>query len=572
MRSHLGRPALLLFLIALPVIASRAQTPVVTFAGETMRLRSATVTPSAGTFQVTLTMENDNNSGALPTSFRRWWHCQIANFAPAGATLVVTVDNAGYSDVILPVWSRSTDGVNFGAYERLPLSAVPTQPGGSSHRFTVVVPAGTAAIRLAKYFPYTVARKDAWLQSLAVHPRVRSISTLGQSVLARPIQMVELTDGAVADTGKKRIWIHAGIHPAETTSYFTVEGLVEWLGSGDPYAEVLLDHTIIDIVPMANPDGVFLGNYRTNANSSNLENEWAAPYNTSQPEVAALRTAIEGFMGTPQAPGSNPIEVVLNLHSSHNVTYPFHFQHTANANWNPTSNNSGVLPIVNQIEALWIAALRQRSPFANLGSTQSSSAGAPSRPFVESMMHDRWSALPTWTGAPALQQPVMAITLEGTYGPGPAGGWNTEADYRQLGAEVGRALVDYFGLQLTASAVAYGAPCATLQLLGNIGPVPAGHQATLSFGGGPANGLGLMMFGFGQTAAPLPAPWSNCLLLQSLDSSLFVPVGPFGTGSAGLLLPPWPGLSVFAQALTLDLAAPSPVLDTSNGVRLRNEY
>ncbi|MCA8967564.1 MAG: hypothetical protein KDC48_21975, partial [Planctomycetes bacterium] len=475
MRAHLDRLSLVLFLIALAAVGAPAQTPVVTYAGETMRLRSATVTPSGGNFNVALTMEDDNNNSALGTSFRRWWHCQIANFAPSGATLVVTVNNAGYTDVILPVWSRSTDGVTFGAYERLPLSAVPTQPNGSSHRFTVVVPAGTAAIRLAKYFPYTVTRKDAWVASLATHPHVRSVTTIGQSVQARPIQLVELTDNAVADAGKKRVWIHAGIHPSEATSYSVVEGLVAWLGSSDPYAAVLLDHAILDIVPMANPDGVFLGNYRTNANSSNLENEWGAPYNTSQPEVAAMRTAIENFMGTPQAPAGNPVEVVLNLHSSHNVAYPFHFQHTANANWNPTSNNSGVLPIVNQLEGQWINALRARSAFVNLGSTQSSSAGAPSRPFVESMMHDRWSALATWTGAPAFQQPVMAITLEGTYGAGPAGGWNTEADYRQLGAELGRALCDYFGLQLTASAIPYGTPCATLQLFGSIGPVAGGH-------------------------------------------------------------------------------------------------
>ena len=553
-------------------VVARAQTPVVTFAGETMRLRSASVSPSGSNFNVTLTMEDDNVNSALGSSFRRWWHCQIANFPPAGTTLVVTVNNAGYSDVILPVWSRSTDGATFGAYERLPVSAVPTQPNGTSHRFTMVVPAGTAALRLAKYFPYSVTRKDAYLQSLSTHPHVRSITTIGQSVQARPIQRIELTDSSVPDTGKKRVWIHAGIHPAETTSYFTVEGLIAWLGSGDPYAEALLDHTILDIVPMANPDGVFLGNYRTNANSSNLENEWAAPYNTNQPEVAALRTAIEGFMGTTQAPGSNPIEVVLNLHSSHNVSYPFHFQHTANANWNPTTNSSGVLPIVNQIEGQWIAALRQRSPFVNLGSTQSSSAGAPSRPFVESMMHDRWSSQPSWTGSPAFQQPVMAITLEGTYGAGPTGSWNTEADYRQLGVEVGLALTDYFGVQLTASAVSYGTPCAALQLAASLTPVATGHQATLAFGGGPANGLGVMMFGFSPSASPLPAPWSTCLLRQSLDSTLFVPVGPFGTGGAALFLPQWPGLSVFSQVLTLDVSPPVPVLDTSNGVELRNDF
>lgn len=558
--------------LALCAVAA-TQTPQVSFAGETMRLRSASVTAAGGTtFNVSLAMENDNANASLPSTYRRWWHCEIGNLNAAGNTLVVTVTNAGYSDVILPVWSRSTDGgATWTPYTRLPTTAVPTQPTSTQHRFTVVTPPGTTAIRLAKYFPYTVARKDAFVGSLALHPRVRSVAVLGSSVQGRPLHRIELTDAAVPDAGKKRIWIHSGIHPAETTSYFVVEGLVAWLGSGEPLAEVLLDHAILDIVPMANPDGVARGNYRTNANSVNLEDEWAAPYASPQPEIVALRTAIEGYMGSPAAPGSNPIEVVLNLHSSHNVTYPFHFRHTSNPNWNPTTNNAGVIPIVNAIEGQWIAQFEAESPFVALGTTQSSSAGAPSRPFVESMMHDRWSAVAAWTGAPAFRQPVMAITFEGTYGFGPtAGVWNTEADYRQCGAELGRALAGYFGLQPTSSATSYGAPCHSVVLVGSLAPVGGGQLATLAFAGAPPNALGIAMFGFQQAAAPLPAPWQGCLLLQSLDSNRIVLGDPLGFGQFQLLLPPWPGLAVASQVLTFDAGLGG--VDTSNGVLVRNDY
>jgi hypothetical protein len=551
-----------------------AQTPQVTFAGETMRLRSATVVPAGGasTFNVTLTMENDNASGSLPTSYRRWWHCQVGNLAAAGVTLVVTVNNSGYQDTILPVWAQSTDGgATFGAYTRLPTSAVPTQPTSTSHRFTIATPPGVTTIRLAKYFPYGVARKDAWLASLAGHPHVRSIAAIGNSQQGRPLHKVQLTDASRPDAGKKRVWIHSGIHPAETTSYFTVEGLIDWLGSGDPFAEVLLDHTILDIVPMANPDGVALGNYRVNANSVNLEDEWAAPYASTQPEIVALRTAIEGFMGTPAAPGSNPIEVLLNLHSSHNVTKPFHFQHAANANWTPGA--TGVIPVVNAIEGQWIVRFKARSPFVDQGTTQSSSAGFPSRPFVESMLHDRWSAVSAWTGAPAFRQPVMGITFEGTYGFGPAAGqWNTEADYRLTGAQMGRALCDHFGLQLTASAVAHGVPCQAVVLQAALAPVAGGHLATLSFAGAPANGLGVATFGFAQSALPMPAPWAGCLLRNSLDANTIVFGNAFGLGGYQLVLPTWPGLAVHSQILTLDLGAPVPVGDTSNGIELRNDF
>lgn len=550
-----------------------AQTPQVRWNGENMRLRSASVTPSGSAFTVNLTMEDDNQNSALGSTFRRWWHCEIGNLNAAGTTLNVSVTNAGYSDVILPVWALSTDGVNFGSYARCLLSAVPTVVGTTTHRFTLVTPPGVVAIRLAKYFPYTVTRKDAFVQSLGSDPRVRSASAIGFSRQGRPITRLEITDPNVADAGKARVWIHAGIHPAETTSYFTVEGLVQWLLSNDPYAALLRHDAILDIVPMANPDGVFLGNYRTNAASADLEAEWAAPYNTPEPEVAALRTAIEGAMGTVASPGSNPLGVVLNLHSSHNITYPFHFQHTANASWNPTSNNSGVIPAVNAAEGAWIAQFRARSPFAALGTTQSSSAGAPSRPYVESMMHDRWSALPQWTGAPNFLPVVMAITFEGTYGRGPDQvTWNTEADYQLCGAQMGRALVDYLGLSLSATLQSYGSPCGTAQLVGSLQAQGLGHVANLQVVGAPGLAFGWLVVGFQPAQVPLPTPWT-CNLLARPDAGFVFGINAFGMGQASLPLPALPGLQAFVQVLCADFASPpGPAITTTNGLDLHNNY
>jgi Zinc carboxypeptidase len=568
------RSRLLLALGSLLASGAFAQTPVVTFGGENMRLQSATV--AAGTtanWNVTLQMANDNGNAGLPTSFRRWWHCQIANLNPAGSTLQISVTNAGYTDIILPVWAQSTNGITFGDYSRVPLAALPTLIGSTQHRFTLTVPPGVTAIRLAKYFPYSVTRKDAWLATLAGEPRVRSIVSLGSSVQGRPIHKLQLTDAGVPDAGKQRVWIHAGVHPSETTSYFTVEGFVAWLLSGDPYAEVLLDRALIELVPMANPDGVFLGNYRTAANSANLEDLWSAPYASTQPEIVALRTAIEGFMGTVASPGSNPIRVLLNLHSTHNVAYPFHFQHVSNPNWNPTTNNTGVIPVVNAVEGQWIVRFKARSPLVNLGTTQSSAL--TSRPFVESMCHDRWTAVNGWLTAPGAQAPVMAITFEGTYGRGPdTVAWNTEADYRLVGAQMGRALFDHLGLQLAASITSYAGPCQSALLNGALVPQTDGsHRADLAVSGAFANGLGLLALGAQQVLVPLPAPWSNCSLQCTADATLAFVTGPGGAAAISFTLPPLPGLVAFTQVFALDLSLPPTLpLDASNGLRLQNNY
>lgn len=559
----------------LPLLATTllAQTPAVTWAGETMRLRSATVVAGpSSSWNLTLEMENDNANAALPSSFRRWWHCEIGNLGASGATLNISVTNAGYTDIILPVWAQSPNGSTFGPYTRVPTAATPVLQGSTTHRFTLVVPPGIPAIRLAKYFPYSVARKDAWLLGLVGHPKIRSIVALGNSQQGRPIHKIEFTDGTVPDAGKTRVWIHAGIHPSETTSYFTVEGFVAWLLSGDPLAEVLLDHALIELCPMVNPDGVFLGNYRVNANSVNLENEWAAPYASPQPEIIALRTAIEGYMGTVASPGSNPIQVLLNLHSSHGVNYPFHFQHVANPSWHPVTNNTGVIPVVNAVEGQWIVRFRARSPFVNLGATQSSAL--TSRPFVESMCHDRWTAVNGWLNAPGFQSPVMAITFEGTYGRGPdTVTWNTEADYRTCGAAMGRALFDHLGLQLTASATTYSAPCASVALAGALSQQANGsHVANLQVTGATASALGVLALGGQQLAVPLPPPWATCTLLCSPDVTASFVATPTGTAAFSFPVPAQAGLVAYLQAFTIDWTQPALPLDASNGLRIQNNY
>ena len=545
-----------------------AQAPSVSASGESMRLKSWSVSGGSGSYTLTLQMDDDNGDASLPTSFRRWWHCEVGNLTP-GTVLNVRVTNAGYSDVILPVWSLSSNGVQFGSYTRLPTSAVPTVQGGTQHWFSVTVPPGVVAMRLAKFFPYTVTRKDALLASVAGDPRVRSIVSLGSSQQGRPIEKVEWTDSSQPDAGKQRIWIHAGVHPAETTSHLMVEGLFNWLRSGELEAELLLDHALVEVVPMANPDGVHLGNYRTNANSSNLEAQWSAPYNSPQPEVVALRSAIEGYMGTAASPASNPIRVLLNLHSTHNIAFPFHFRHVANANWTPGCSSCGVIPQVHQLENEWITNFEARSPLVALGTTAASTLG--SRPFVESMCHDRWTAAPGWLGAPNFEAPVMAITFEGTYGRGPNGvSWSTEADYLQCGREMGRALFDQLGLGVSASASVYGAACQSVTLTGALALQPdQSHALALIIALGPPNGLAALAVGGAPALLPFPSPWSGCDLLVQPDATLLLPLSLFGTAISQLTLPPVPGLVGYLQAVALD---PGLNLDASNGLRVQNDY
>lgn len=68
------------------------------------------------------------------------------------------------------------------------------------------------------------------------------------------------------------------------------------------------------------------------------------------------------------------------------------------------------------------------------------------RPFVESMMHDRYTIHPS--GA---WEAIMAITIEGTYQAGPTpGSIATQHDYHELGEAIGWAVSDFLELDLEA--------------------------------------------------------------------------------------------------------------------------
>ena len=416
--------------LALPAVA---QPLVGILPGESMNIDTAgvVVTGSSNAWRITAPMRDDNGNASLGTSFRRWWHFQVEGLnAAAGSTLAMSITKSGYSDIITPVWSLD-GGLT---YERIP-GVVPTYSSSTqTQSFTITTPPGAGSIRLAKYYPYTIGMFDRFRASLVGNPLVRE-ETIGRSAQGRGIVMHTLTDTTVPDAGKQRVWVHASVHPSETPASFTAEGLVGWLAGGSDEARTLLADTIFNVVTMANPDGVALGNYRTTSTSVNLETQWAAPFTSTVPEIVALRSTIEGFMGTAAAPGANPITMLLNLHASHNETYPFHFVHRASY---PTS---GVTADVRALENRWVTALKGRSGFAALRSTdpQSTLSG---RAYVESMMHDRYTLEPEW-------DPVMAITFEGTYQAGPTAGVpNTADDYRRLGADMGWAVADYYGISL----------------------------------------------------------------------------------------------------------------------------
>ena len=58
------------------------------------------------------------------------------------------------------------------------------------------------------------------------------------------------------------IFLTARVHPGESPSSHVMHGIIEFLVSNDDRAQKLRKVYCFKIIPMLNPDGVYLGNYR----------------------------------------------------------------------------------------------------------------------------------------------------------------------------------------------------------------------------------------------------------------------------------------------------------------------
>ena len=52
------------------------------------------------------------------------------------------------------------------------------------------------------------------------------------------------------------------MHPGESNASYIMEGIIDFLMGNDPDAAFLRNKYVFKIVPMLNPDGVIIGNYR----------------------------------------------------------------------------------------------------------------------------------------------------------------------------------------------------------------------------------------------------------------------------------------------------------------------
>jgi hypothetical protein len=70
------------------------------------------------------------------------------------------------------------------------------------------------------------------------------------------------------------------------------EGLLKWLVSESEEAGFVRDHFVVKVVPMLNPDGVVLGNFRASCAGRDLNRVFRDRVEALYPETVALKELV----------------------------------------------------------------------------------------------------------------------------------------------------------------------------------------------------------------------------------------------------------------------------------------
>mmetsp|Transcript_7969 Transcript_7969/g.11838 ORF Transcript_7969/g.11838 Transcript_7969/m.11838 type:complete len:651 (+) Transcript_7969:59-2011(+) len=139
------------------------------------------------------------------------------------------------------------------------------------------------------YFAYCYPYSYKDLQLLLDN---RLMSNVRRQVLTRSLhnRNIELLHFGSIHDPKPIIMLTARVHPGETPSSYVMHGFISFLCSSE--ATKLLEMCTILIVPMLNPDGVALGNYRCNSLGIDLNRAWRTPTKERSVPIYAVKNFI----------------------------------------------------------------------------------------------------------------------------------------------------------------------------------------------------------------------------------------------------------------------------------------
>eukprot|EP00074_Homo_sapiens_P091004 XP_016867628.1 cytosolic carboxypeptidase 3 isoform X3 [Homo sapiens] len=153
----------------------------------------------------------------------------------------------------------------------------------------------------AHCYPYTYTNLQEYLSGINNDP-VRSkfckIRVLCHTLARNMVYILTITTPLKNSDSRKRkaVILTARVHPGETNSSWIMKGFLDYILGNSSDAQLLRDTFVFKVVPMLNPDGVIVGNYRCSLAGRDLNRNYTSLLKESFPSVWYTRNMVHRLM------------------------------------------------------------------------------------------------------------------------------------------------------------------------------------------------------------------------------------------------------------------------------------
>ncbi|XP_060684991.1 cytosolic carboxypeptidase 3-like [Hemiscyllium ocellatum] len=154
----------------------------------------------------------------------------------------------------------------------------------------------------AHCYPYTYSDLQEYVTHVVNDPaksKFCKVRVLCRSLAGNMVYVLTVTnpsESSEAALEKKAVILTARVHPGETNSSWMMKGFLDYLLGNSLDAKLLRDTFLFKIVPMLNPDGVIVGNYRCSLSGQDLNRKYRSYLKETYPSVWYTRKLIKRLM------------------------------------------------------------------------------------------------------------------------------------------------------------------------------------------------------------------------------------------------------------------------------------
>ncbi|XP_029392434.1 cytosolic carboxypeptidase 2 [Mus pahari] len=154
----------------------------------------------------------------------------------------------------------------------------------------------------AHFYPYTYTDLQCYLLSVANNPiqsQFCKLRALCRSLAGNTVYLLTITNPSRTPqeaAAKKAVVLSARVHPGESNSSWIMNGFLDFILGNSPDAQLLRDLFVFKVIPMLNPDGVIVGNYRCSLAGRDLNRHYKTILKDSFPCIWYTKNMIKRLL------------------------------------------------------------------------------------------------------------------------------------------------------------------------------------------------------------------------------------------------------------------------------------